>query len=262
MQKNQNKRSAYPLTVIGTAQISPSIQRITLQGDAIAHFGKQNEGDYIKLLFSPEGSTQLSDLDEDARPVMRTYTIREFYEQKNSIVVDFVRHITHDPSSGFAARWAMNAKVGDTISIAGPGQGQSTNPNADWVFLVADMTSLPALAVTLANLDENARGYAVIEVNEHEDVQILEAPQGVKVIWVVAEYGDKLVDMVKAQVWLEGQCAVWCACEFDSMKALRQYFRNEKEIDRDFIYISSYWKNGVSEDGHKVIKRQDAEEQH
>ena len=124
------------------------------------------------------------------------------------------------------------------------------------------MTSLPALAVTLANLDENAGGYAVIEVNEHEDVQTLEAPQGVKVIWAVAEYGDKLVDMVKAQVWLEGQCAVWCACEFDSMKALRQYFRNDKEIDRDFIYISSYWKNGVSEDGHKVIKRQDAEEQH
>ncbi|MDF4604042.1 siderophore-interacting protein, partial [Vibrio parahaemolyticus] len=24
-------------------------------------------------------------------------------------------------------------------------------------------------------------------------------------------------------------------------------------------YISSYWKQGVSEDGHKVIKREDAE---
>ncbi|MBD0787355.1 siderophore-interacting protein [Vibrio sp. Y2-5] len=260
MQKNQ--RSAYPLTVIDAAQVSPSIQRITLQGDAIAHFGKQNEGDYIKLLFSPQGSTQLSDLEEDARPIMRTFTIREFGAQKNSIVVDFVRHMTHDPSSGFAARWAMNAKAGDTISIAGPGQGQSTNPNADWVFLVADMTSLPALAVTLANLDKHTRGYAVIEVNEHEDVQTLEAPQGVKVMWAIAEYGDKLVELVKTQTWLEGQCAVWCACEFDSMKTLRQYFRNDKEIDRDFIYISSYWKNGVSEDGHKVIKRQDAEEQH
>ncbi len=47
--------------------------------------------------------------------------------------------------------------------------------------------------------------------------------------------------------------------EFDSMRALRQYFRNEKEVDRENIYISSYWKQGVSEDGHKVIKREDAE---
>jgi NADPH-dependent ferric siderophore reductase len=43
------------------------------------------------------------------------------------------------------------------------------------------------------------------------------------------------------------------------MRALRQYFRNEKEVDRENIYISSYWKKGVSEDGHKVIKREDAE---
>ncbi|MFV0448528.1 MAG: siderophore-interacting protein [Vibrio sp.] len=261
MQKNQNKRSAYSLTVINTEQVSPSIQRITLQGDAIAHFGKQSEGDYIKLLFSPEGSTHIADIEEGARPLMRTYTIRQFDEQNNSIVVDFVRHITQDPTSGFAARWSVNAKAGDTISIAGPGQGQSINTNSDWVFLAADMTSLPALAVTLANLNEKSRGYAVIEVNEHEDVQTLQAPEGVKVIWAIAEYGDKLVAQVKAQAWLDGQCAVWCACEFDSMKALRQYFRNDKEIDRDFIYISSYWKNGVSEDGHKVIKRQDAEAQ-
>jgi NADPH-dependent ferric siderophore reductase len=45
------------------------------------------------------------------------------------------------------------------------------------------------------------------------------------------------------------------------MRALRQYFRNEKQVKRENIYISSYWKLGVSEDGHKTIKQQDAEEQ-
>jgi NADPH-dependent ferric siderophore reductase len=43
------------------------------------------------------------------------------------------------------------------------------------------------------------------------------------------------------------------------MRALRQYFRNEKEVERGNIYISSYWKKGVSEEGHKVIKQQDAQ---
>jgi NADPH-dependent ferric siderophore reductase len=43
------------------------------------------------------------------------------------------------------------------------------------------------------------------------------------------------------------------------MRALRQYFRNDRDVEREFIYISSYWKNGVTEEGHKVIKREDAE---
>ncbi len=54
---------------------------------------------------------------------------------------------------------------------------------------------------------------------------------------------------------------MWCACEFDDMRALRDYFRNQRNVEHDRIYISSYWKNGVSEDGHKVLKRQYLETQ-
>ncbi len=259
MNKNQNNRSPMQLVVTDTQQISPSIQRITLQGDAISHFGQQSEGNYIKLLFTSEGSTDISTLSEGTRPLMRTYTVREFNQSDNSIVVDFVRHISSDPSSGFAARWSVNANVGDTISIVGPGNSQQINSNSDWVFLAADMTSLPALAVTLSKLDADTKGYAVIEIHEKEDIQSLQAPEGVELIWAIAEHGENLVEAVKSQPWLDGQCSVWCACEFDAMRSLRQYFRNVKEIDRDYIYISSYWKNGVSEDGHKVIKREDAE---
>lgn len=260
MQKSQNKRSVYPLSVIATEQVSPSIQRITLQGESIRHFGLESEGNYIKLLFTPDGSTDISSLGEESRPLMRTYTVRQFNQSDASIVVDFVRHITHDPTSGFAARWSVNAQVGNTISIVGPGKSQKINQNSDWVFLAADMTSLPALAVTLSKVSSDKKGYAVIEVNEKEDIQSIDAPENVELIWAIAERGETLVDTVRAQPWLDGQCSVWCACEFDSMRSLRQYFRNEKDIDREHIYISSYWKNGVSEDGHKVVKRQDAEQ--
>ncbi|EOW9551261.1 siderophore-interacting protein [Vibrio fluvialis] len=256
MQNKPQKRSFHALTVTDTQQISNNFQRITLQGDAIAHFGKESEGGYIKLLFTPDGGTDISTLGDDARPLMRTYTIRQFDPQTNSIVVDFVRHITQDLSCGFAARWAESVQVGDTISIGGPGKSQGLNTEADWVFMAADMTALPALSVTLENLSADTQGYAVIEIEDEDDKQALNAPAGVKLIWSV---GTPLVEAVKAQPWHDGQCSVWCACEFESMRALRQYFRNEKEIDREHIYISSYWKNGVSEDGHKVIKREDAE---
>lgn len=259
MTNQTKKRSFYSLNVMKTERISPHVQRITLQGANIAHFGKESEGGYIKLLFTPLGSTDLSSLEADTQPVMRTYTIRQFDPQTHCLVVDFVLHITDDLACGFAARWAENAQVGEKISIAGPGKSQDPNWQADWVYLVADMTALPALSVTLANLPAESKGYAVIEISDPADQQTLLAPAGVKIIWVNAAQDKPLTEVVKTQPWLTGQCAVWCACEFETMRELRQYFRNEREIDREFIYISSYWKNGVTEDGHKVIKRQDAE---
>lgn len=259
MQNKPQKRSFYALTVTDSQPISNHFQRITLQGEAIAHFGQQSEGGYIKLLFTPDGGTDISTLGEEQRPLMRTYTIRQFDTGTNSIVVDFVRHTTHDLSCGFAARWAESVQVGDTISIGGPGKSQGLNGDSDWVFLAADMTALPALSVTLAGLDANTQGYAVIEVADETDKQTLAAPAGVSIIWAITEQGEQLASTVKTQPWLDGQCSVWCACEFETMRELRQYFRNDHDIDREHIYISSYWKNGVSEDGHKVIKREDAD---
>lgn len=119
------------------------------------------------------------------------------------------------------------------------------------------MTALPALSAKIRTLPEEARGYAVISVISAADIQPLHAPAGMELIWLTE--GQALAEAVRELEWLDGEAAVWCACEFDSMRALRQYFRNEKEVERDNIYISSYWKQGVSEDGHKVIKREDAE---
>ncbi|WP_217534252.1 siderophore-interacting protein [Vibrio metschnikovii] len=259
MATQEKQRDYYRVTVTDTKRLSPNIQRITLQGDTIAHFGEQSVGGYFKLVFTPQGDPDLSRLTPTERPILRTYTIREFNPHSNQMTVDFVRHITDDPSCGFAARWAEQVQVGEQISIAGPGKSQGPNWAADWVYLAADMTALPALATTLESLDPKTQGYAVIEISHPDDQQPLVAPPGVKIIWAHTDQGETLTQTVKAQPWLAGLCTVWCACEFESMRELRQYFRNDKQVERDHIYISSYWKNGVTEDGHKVLKREDAE---
>lgn len=245
------------LVVTDTETITPNMQRITLQGEALSHFPRDCEGSYIKLLFNDMGGADLSILSEDDRPIMRTYTIRRFHPETSSIEVDFVRHVTQDLQCGFAARWAMAAQKGDTISIVGPGSISNLNTEADWFFMAADMTALPALSTKICTLPEEAKGYAVIRVMSPADIQPLHAPAGMELIWLTE--GQALADSVRELEWLDGNASIWCACEFDSMRALRQYFRNEKEVDRENIYISSYWKQGVSEDGHKMIKREDAE---
>lgn len=251
------KPSPRQVTIRSTETITPNMQRITLHSDALSEFPANCEGSYIKLLFTPVGGTDLATLSDDERPVMRTYTIRKFDPVSAQIEVDFVKHITDDMQCGFAARWAMNAQVGDTISIAGPGSIQDMNMEADWFFMTADMTALPALSAKIRRLPAEAKGYAVIKVISEQDIQPIEAPQGFEVKWIFE--GEQLPDVVRALPWLEGRVSVWCACEFDSMRSLRQYFRNEQQVERENIYISSYWKQGVAEDGHKVIKRQDAE---
>lgn len=253
------KPNPISLVVQSTTLLTPNMQRIVMHGEGLSGFPVDCAGGYIKLMFNEQGGTDLSLLAENERPVMRTYTIREFDAEHNLITVDFVRHEVKDCGCGHAARWAMNAKAGDEIHVAGPGSIQNINSESDWFFLVADMTALPALSVKLKSLPESAKGYAVIEVLSQEDIQSLDAPKNMEVIWVEKQADvNTLADQVMQQAWMEGTVAVWCACEFDSMRALRQYFRNEKDVERDNIYISSYWKNGVTEEGHKVIKKEDA----
>lgn len=253
----KNKPEPKELTVAHTETITPNMQRLTLQGEALGQFPADCEGSYIKLLFNEIGSTDIKSLSPESRPLMRTYTIRRYHPEKCSIEVDFVRHITQDLQCGFAARWAMTAQEGDTINIVGPGSISHVNTNADWFFMAADMTALPALSAKIRTLPEEAKGYAVISVISAADIQPLHAPAGIELIWLTE--GQSLAETVRELKWLDGDAAVWCACEFDSMRALRQYFRNEKEVERENIYISSYWKQGVAEDGHKAIKREDAE---
>ncbi|ARP40058.1 siderophore-interacting protein [Vibrio syngnathi] len=255
-----SKPSPITLTVTQTSTITPNMQRITLSGEGLSKYPTECAGGYIKLLFSPLGTADLSQLNDGQRPTMRTYTIRQYNPVENWIEVDFVRHITTDLQCGFAARWAMNAKVGDTVSVAGPGLIQGLNLESDWFFLVADMTSLPALSAKVKSLPEHAVGHAVIQINSAADKQTLEAPQGIKVIWLIEdETEETLSQTVRNLEWLDGQVSIWTACEFESMRELRQYFRNEKQVAKENIYISSYWKRGVTEDGHKVLKQQDAQ---
>lgn len=239
------------LEVKGIADITPNMRRITLGGQAMADFPIEQESAYIKLMF-PQG--------EEQKPIMRTYTIIQ--QRDDEIDVDFVLHgLNHKGVEGPASHWAKTTQIGDTILIGGPGAKKLINHEADWFLLAADMTALPAITVNLAQLPENAAGYAVIEVLSKDDIQPLQKPKNITLEWVVnAEASDShypILERIKALDWLDGEVAVWAACEFNSMRALRQYFK-QKEVAKSHLYISSYWKLDSSEDEHKVVKREDA----
>ena len=240
------------LDVISSKYLTPHMCRVTLGGAGLTDFPADQESAYIKLIF-PQG--------DDTRPLMRTYTVS--LQRDDEIDVDFALHETEGPAS----TWARNAQVGEQILVGGPGPKKLINNEADWFLLIGDMTALPAITVNLAQLPADAHGYAVLQITTAADKQLLKKPDNVDIHWVINahpnahpnEQSSPLLDRIKTLTWLAGQPAVWAACEFHSMRALRHYFKVDRPIPKTYLYISSYWKVDSTEDQHKIVKREDAQ---
>lgn len=238
------------LVVIAKRQVTPNMLRVTLGGPGMAAFPEDQASAYIKLRV-PDTSA--------GREVVRTYTVRS--HRTDEIDVDFALH----EDCGPATLWALNAQAGDSILAGGPGPRKLVHPEADWYLLVGDMTAVPAISGNLELLPDTAIGTAVIEVMDEADVQDLRKPTHLTIEWVInprsGHDSAPLIERVKSVEWIEGQPSVWAACEFASMRQLREYFRTERGLGTGHLYISSYWKAGSTEETHKLAKREDANAQ-
>lgn len=235
------------LQVIRTEALTPHMLRVTLGGDGLSGFPADQESAYIKL-FIPQPAGE---------PRLRTYTIAR--QRDDEIDVDFALHTCTGPASD----WARQARPGDRIRIAGPGPQKLIHPEADWFLLAGDMTALPAIRVNLERLPADARGYALLEVVDKADIEPLAHPSGVELRWIVQSETNPeqsaLLEALQSLIPLPGQAAIWAACEFHTMRALRKHFKQKWQVPKSHLYVSSYWKIGHSEDEHKLAKRADAE---
>lgn len=223
--------------------------RITLGGEEFTDFPTDQESGYVKLIFPQAGG---------GRPVMRTYTIRQ--QNQESIDVDFALHDAQGPASS----WAVNAKIGDSILIGGPGPKRLVTQDADWFVICGDMTALPAISVNLALLPADAQGYAIIEVVDEADIQPLIHPENMQLLWVINKPNfhsgeSPLLEKLQQIKPMNGRLSVWVACEFSVMKAIRKHLKSTYELPKSHFYTSSYWKFGLSEDQHKIVKKQDTD---
>lgn len=239
--------------VLAKRLVTPNMLRVTLGGAGLDGFPAGVAGGYVKLRLFPDGP--------DGPLVVRTYTIRA--QRPDAIDVDFALHQDAVGAHGPATDWAMAVEPGDSIEMGGPGPAKPLPSGAGFYLVAGDMTALPAISVNLENLARDARGHAVIEVQSDADRQELDAPPGVTVEWIVnpvpGTASDALADRLRAAAPDGGDLCGWAAAEFNAMKALRDFLRGERGLTPDRLYVSSYWKAGLSEEEHKVVKREDGE---
>lgn len=238
-----NRKIPFSITVRTVEQYSKSIKRFVFE-DNSKRITKLDESAYLKL------HLQMN----DSKTVKRSYTIREVDERNNTVIIDFVIHGENGPAS----KWAMNAKSGDQLIVTGPGPTKLIDLSCDWFMLIGDMTSLPAIAANTKLLPANAKGYIIIGVAHKSDIQLLNLPAGMKIDWVVNSDTNNnpkiFLELIQSKQWYEGKPYIWMAGEFNIAKNIRQFFK-EKKVAREHRYISSYWKSGETDEGHKQAKK-------
>ena len=242
------------LTVLNTRRVSPSLHEITLGGEELAAFPAEKQGGYLKLVLEP-GS-------EGRKALMRTYTIRR--QRDDALDIQFALHGGN--AAGPATSWALEARAGDPMLVRGAGDAKPFSRDADFHLIAGDMAALPAISAGLEAMDRSAKGAAILEIQHRDDAIAIDAPPGIDLQWIINEAPgtkpDLLVNALRSVERPSGaKLAGWVACEFSAMRAARGFLRDDLGLGPRELYISSYWKHGLNEIEHKVIKKEDTEAQ-
>ncbi|WP_243059540.1 siderophore-interacting protein [Nocardioides sp. SR21] len=199
--------------VVRVERLSPAFVRVELGGACLAEFGVDGPlyDQRIKLVFpgvpggpppSFEGAddswwdTWLSRPEEE-RGHMRTYTVRDVRGEGEDtrLVVDIVVHADAHGDVGPGCAWAERAAVGDRLVVICPRRGEQYGGiefvpgTAARLLLVGDETAVPAVCAILSQLPWDAKGAAFLEVPTEADIQTVQHPEGVEVVWLAREDG-------------------------------------------------------------------------
>lgn len=250
--------------VVRAEWLTDHMRRVVLGGPGLDAFQAGEFTDhYVKLIFPTPGVAYPEPFDmavireqlpREQWPATRTYTVRAWDPAARELTIDFV---VHGEDEGLAGPWALRARPGDVLRFGGPGGAYAPDPAADWHLLAGDESALPAVAAALQALPRDTRAFAFIEVQGPDDEQ--EIATAAEVVWLhrgARPVGEALVAAVRALEFPPGRPQAFVHGEAGFVKELRRYLRVEREVPRELLSISGYWRLGHDEDGWQASKRQ------
>jgi len=220
--------------VLKVDHTSAGFVTVTFTGPALAQFNSLSFDDHIKFIFT----------NRQGETIRRDYTPRSFNNASQALAIEFALH-----AHGDASDWARHAKPGDHAVIAGPKGSMIIPQDFDWHLLVADSSSLPALARRLEELPLATKVIALIQV-EHDSDRRQFAPSPTRTIrWVYS--AQDLVDMVKEMQLPEGEGFSWIAGEHHLASQVRDVLLAQGQ-PKELMKAAAYWKKGATDFHEKI----------
>jgi NADPH-dependent ferric siderophore reductase len=246
------------LVVKDASYLTPNMIRVVFAGPELAGFPGGREGGNCKLFFPDVGESKedfATRLADGSSMLKRTFTVRSFDADNQALTIDFVAHGEQGPAS----RWASHAKPGDFLGFSGASAPKVDHFEADWYLVAADPSAIPVAAATLQAMPRDAKGVAIFEVISTEDRQDIDMPAGIDAHWLIQpdpnQPSTAQETLIRSLAWPEGRVQTCIAGESGVIRSLRAFLTNEKQMPREDMYISGYWKIGLVEDEHQKIKR-------
>jgi NADPH-dependent ferric siderophore reductase len=250
--------------VLRTGQLTPHMVRLVLGGEGLAGFPVGEFTDhYVKILFPPAPGIAYPEpwdieriragFPREQWPTKRTYTVRHWDPAHLELSIDFVVH----GDEGLAAPWAARVRPGEKVRMLGPGGSYAPSPEVDWHLLVGDESALPAIAASLERMPRGAVVRAFVEVSGPEEEQKIAASDGNGITWLHRgdrPVGEALVKAVRGLAFPKGDAQAFVHGEAGFVKELRRHLRIERQIPRERLSISGYWRLGHDEDGWQAVK--------
>ena len=169
-----------------------------------------------------------------------------------TLAIDFALH-----DGGPATLWAMQAKAGDAVEIAGP-RGSTLVPwSFDWYLLIGDETALPAIGRRIEEAPEGVKIISLGAVAGPGEEQVFETTAEHTAYWVnrpaaLADDPEPVLAALAEIQFPAGDGFVWVAAEARVAKAVRAVIEVDRFHPRQWTKASGYWLKGAA-DAHDEL---------
>jgi NADPH-dependent ferric siderophore reductase len=224
----------YTMTVVEVCDLTPAIRRLTLTAP-----------DLSALAYAPGQDLMVAVANADGTTVRRRYTIRAFDRDRMRVSVDVLRH-----SGGPGARWARDARPGDTVEAIGPRGKVTIAPDADWHLFAGDASFLPATYRMAEGLPAGTTVVIALAVEgPDEEVPLHTDATLIGPLWAHSGSGPELADLLTGTDLPPGVGQAYLGGELRLVAELRRRLE-ARGLPRARISPKGYWRSDAANANH------------